>query len=692
MKKHTLADLIREYDRSQTADRSLFAEQRNNVLLVAGEHYSRKQSRYWNRVRDSRTLTNEQKLRITKNHLQKITKTYRNNILNLAPGVGIVAQNDDEAQDRKSAELNDSIWQDAKHKYDLNDKIRQWCDDFIEIGEVAVKITWDNDLGRQVGWAQAVDELGNPKFDPETGEPMQTEEPVMSGDFEFKRIFGFNLLRPVGTQHLSDAEWLAERDMVPTSVVKSWVNDDEAKLAKVTSSADDNFYVFDNHSFDYEFKRDHTLVISKYFKPCKQYPQGYFYIFTKEVILFEGELPYGIFPIVYKGFDAIQSNPRHRSILKQLRPYQVEINRCASKIAEHQVTLGDDKLLVQSGTKITNGVNLPGVRSLQYSGRDPVVLQGRSGAQYLEYMNSQIDELYSVANVTEDSMEKQMGQGGDAAFGALFMSMRQKKRFSIYAEKFEQFLIEVCELFLKLARVYYDENQYVKAVGKNEYVNIQEFQSTQPLSYSVKAVPRADDLETQYGKQLVINHALQYVGNQLDKEDIGKMMRNMPFGNFEDSFRDMTIDHDTANNLILAIERGEQPEPNPYDNHVYMIKRLVSRVREPSFMMLPPQVQQAYQGYIQYYEQLETERQRVILAAQSEYIPVDSPGVKVDVYVPKKDSDNPNATERAVIPQSALEWLIQRLEDQGNSQDKLNQMNQGAVADMAGQLLSQPTS
>ena len=178
------------------------------------------------------------------------------------------------------------------------------------------------------------------------------------------------------------------------------------------------------------------------------------------------------------------------------------------------------------------------------------------------------------------------------------------------------------------------------------------------------------------------------IGNNISEDNIGKIMSNMPFGNFEDSFSDMTLSHDSANNMILAIERGEQPQPNPYDDHTYMIKRLVARTREPSFNMLDPQMQQAYQMYIQHYEMLETERQRILLAAQNEYIPTDSPGVKVDVYVPKKGAEDPNATERAVIPQAALEWLIQRLEDQGTSQDKLKQMNQGALQDMAGQLLS----
>jgi len=70
----SISDLNSMFQKSEDADRELFAEMRSNILLVSGEHYSKKNNRFWNRLRDSRLLNVNQKLRLTKNHTQRITK------------------------------------------------------------------------------------------------------------------------------------------------------------------------------------------------------------------------------------------------------------------------------------------------------------------------------------------------------------------------------------------------------------------------------------------------------------------------------------------------------------------------------------------------------------------------------------------------------------------------------------------
>jgi hypothetical protein len=685
-KAKAVSDLVKIMNEAETLDKALHAEQRSNVLLVSGEHYTKKTNRDHARIRDSKALSQDQKLRITKNHTQKIVKSYINNIVSLAPGVAVLPNNEREAQDKKSAEMNQSVWEYGKKRYRLRERIKEFVSDFVTIGEVIVKLTWDPNKGEFIGYQQKIDEQGQPMsnpvmddygqpiFDPATGQPQMEmvpdeSKPVFSGDFVFKRVFAFNLRRPNGVQNLHESPWIGEVDLLHVDKVKEWVKDEPEKVKKITENDASEFYVFDGNNNGYENRKDHTKVSTIFYRPCSEYPQGYYYIFTDSVVLFEGELPGGIFPLVYAGFDEVQTSPRHRSIIKQLRPYQVEINRCASKIAEHQVTLGDDKLLVQNGSKITQGVSYPGIRSMQYTGREPVVLNGRSGAQYYEYMLGQIQEMYSVAMLEEDALEKD--SSGTDPFSSLFKSLRHKKKFSMYAEKVESFLSELCETYLKLAKFYFDEQRVVPMVGKHEIVNMPEWKNTEPLTYQIKIEARSEDLETLYGKQLVINHALQYVGNKLERQDIGRMMRSMPFGNFEEGFEELTIDFDLAQNLILALDRGEQPEPSNYDDAAYVIKRLVHRMRQADFKMLPPQIQQAYQGYNEIYSQLEAMQAQKLLAAQADYIPMDGAMVKVDYYVQR--ADDPSKSERATVPAAAMDWLIKRLDAQGMQKEKLTQ-------------------
>lgn len=681
MKLLTHDELLDLYNQSESCDQELFAEMRSNLLLVAGDHYNKKGSRYWNRIRESKDLSSEQKLRLTKNHIQKISKTYVNSIVAYAPSVTAAPNNPKEYQDQKSAELNKSVIQFAKKRHKVaTEKTLQWAQDFVDIGEVCTKLFWDPYAGDYIG--------EEPEIDPETGAPVLDDEgnpktsPKFSGDIVIERVYGFNLLRsPTAQNEMVTASPLIIRKMVNTEDLKKKVGDDTEKLRYINETEDKTFHVFDASSGQYSTTpKGQTMLLEYYYPACILYPKGYFYYTTLTGILWHGELPFGIWPIVYTGFDAVQTSPRHRSIIKQLRPYQAEINRTASKIAEHQVTQSDDKLLLSKSASISNGIQLAGIRTVQYSGAKPEVLPGRVGQQYFEYLNSQIKEMYEVANLDYETAEK--AQQGDLMM-QLFNSIKQKKKNVIYNSKFENFLVQFWETYLALAKAYFTEEMIIPMVGKDEVVNMEEFRNTEKLSYQITLEPQTDDVESMMGRQMVFNHALQYVGEKLDPKSIGKIMRAMPFGNFKEAFSELTMDEDMATNMVLALDRGEVPLPNKYDEHLYMVKRLTERVRQADFMLLDPKIQKNYDTMIQFYEKLETQRQMEIQKAQKGFIPSGGARIKCDFYIPSPG--NPNRNERATLPAESVSWLIDQLAKQGSSQEALSQLNTGAVAEMSAQ-------
>lgn len=675
-KSPSIDELNRFYSDGETADSDLYAEQRSNVLLSGGEHYSRKNSKWWNRLRESKELYNEQKLRLTKNHLHKITRTYENNILSQAPGVMPTPNNPKELQDQKAAELNKAVWEYAKTSQHLRMKTHSWVKDFIEIGECIAKIYWDPMAGRFMGYEQAVDDMGQPQVD-DMGQPVSSGKAVFTGDLVFERIYGFNTIRPAEAKTIAEAKWLCVRKMVHVNDLKELVGDDEEKKKKIQATRDETFFVFDGAKSNYSKSENQALVKEWFFRPSYDYPDGWFVIQTGELILAEGPLPYGIFPIVYEGFDEIQTTPRHRSIIKQLRPYQYEINRAGSKIAEHQVTLGDDKVILQNGAKVTSGPQLPGIRTMFVTGQAPTILEGRTGAQFLDYMNAQISEMYQVAGIAEDSEEK---EGGDA-FTNLYRSIRDKKKFSLYAEKFENFLVNVCKTYLSLAREYFDENMLIPMVGRSEYVNIAEFKSAEPLCYQIKIEPMSEDVTSMMGRHLAMNTILQYVGGNLEKDDIGKIIRQMPFANTEEVYSDFTLDYDAATNLILALDRNEEPMISKQDNGQYMLKRLTARQKQSDYRLLSPEIQAKYDQTIQAYEQIEASKAEEIKKAQNEFIPASGPAIKCDYYIP--DPNQPSRSIRATVPAEALDWLIKRLSEQGSSQEQLALQSTQVQADIS---------
>ena len=680
------ADLDQLYQKAHQADEKLFSEMRSNILLVSGDHYNKRGSRFWNRIRSTKELTDSQRLRLTKNHVSTICGIITGNILSNAPNVTPVPNNEDEIQDQKTAELNKSVWDFHKKLLNFRSRVRRFAENFTQFGEAHAKIYWDTYKGEIIGYDQKVGDNGEPMYD-DTDQMKPTpdeDKPVYSGQLCIEEVYAFNLLRDPNAQSMHESPYIIVRKMVEKSVVKELLKGNEKAQEKYTTileNEEKTYLVFDGETVSYEKESDRILVREHYYRPCIEYPRGYYFLATRDCVLASGELPYGIWPFASCGFNKIPTSARCRSPIKQMRPYQIEINRSASAIATAQVTLGDDKLVMPNGSRISDAGKLPGVRGITVAGgADPKILPGRSGEQYLPYMQSQIKEMYEVMNVFETDATR---DGQLDPYALLYNSMRNKKKFKKYAEEFEDFVKEIATISLDLLKEYLEEYHVIPMIGKSEVVNIQEFKHSEKNRFRFELEAVSDDVDTMLGKQLAINHTLQYVGNTLEKNDIGKMIRAMPFMNYEEAYGDLTIDYDMSKNDMLAMERGQQPIIGPYDNHVYLVSKATDRMKKPDFRLLAPEVQALYQQYVVAHDQAEIQNQLKIQRAKSGYIPTDGPLVKVDMYVNDADGE----TTRARMPQSALQWLEQQLRAQGSSLENLEQLSEGAQAQMADLML-----
>lgn len=703
-----IADLNALYTEADQVDRDVFAEMRSNILLIAGEHYTKRNQLWDRKIRATQDLTEQQKLRLTKNHIHRAHRYYVTSVLSYAGGVSIMPANEKERKDVKDAALNKSVKEHIHAKHRFNEKVKQWASDYCGIGEVGVKIFWDPNAGTLTGYAPQTDPetgepvmqdtgeqepvtdpaTGQPAMDPASGQPQMQpkmaqvpdeDSPIFSGDFVFERIFGFNLLRDPSANDMRDTgkPWII-RKMTSVKALKAKYKADPDKIKMITEGGGDEYVVFDASKASYEKKKGQCLVREYYYPVSVDFPEGYFFITVQGGILEEGPLPFGIWPIAWNGMDEFQTSPRRRSVLKVARPFQAEINRASSQAAMAQITIGDDKVLYQKGAKLDQGSLLPGVRGIAYTGAPPTVMPGRDGSHFMPYIASQISEMESALMLPELKEERQAQMD---PYTLLQRSAKEREKFSFYSEKFEQFMIDVWEITLDLARRYLPDEALVPMIGKHEYVNIEEFRNTSPLCYLLKIEPESETVDSKLGKQMALNQALQYVGKNLSKEQTAKVMLAMPFANLEKAFGDMLLDEENAENDILALERGQYPKGNKYENHEFLIKELVSRTKERDFELLDPQIQELFAKKIQEHEQLQEQQVQAAQALKNDFIPVGGALIACDMYVP--DPENPEKLPRRVrVPYQALDWLVSTLDKQGASQKQLETMNQGALSEM----------
>lgn len=697
MKTLDIGALNKLYTDGEKADQSKFAEMRSNILLQSSEHYKKISEQLNRQINNARTPA--QKIRLTKNHIQVITKDYMNGILANAPGVIPVAYNENELRDQKNAELARSVWLDAEEKCSVDEKIERSADNFVVIGEMAAMVYFNPNGGKFVGYKQATNEAGEPVFRNKLNElvteqvdlfgqpntPEKSDTPVFEGKLEIDLIHPFNLIRHKGCETLDASPFLCVRKMLSEAEAKALVShlpDDEReeKLKFITVSNQSTFKVFDATTGDYSESKDQVQIREYYFRPGVEYPNGYFYITTDSGILFDGELPFGYFPIVTEGFDILTTSPRANSIIKPLRGPQAEINRMSSSKAQIQITQGKDKIITQMGSKISKGDQFEGADQLIINGPAPTVIPGRSGDQFSVSLEREIQEIYRLANLEYETKEA----GVQDPYQQLFKSLAQKKKYVLYAKKFERFWCRVAKLYLCLAKYYLKDDYLVKAVGRSEAVNLAEFKNIADEDFNFKVKPVSGDIESMMGKQLNINTILQYAGKDLPTSVRGKLLNAMPFFNKEQIFSDLMIDDENITSDILALDRGEYRPAIEIDKHTLYIERLNNRMKKKDFATLPLQVQQMYKQKLQDHTQFQAQQEMKLKELEQGYWPTGGGLVKVDIY----GQDG----KRILLPQEALQKLVQVLEQQGSAQRNLQQLddqNQIQILDAA-QRMSQP--
>lgn len=679
--KLSVSEIKRLFEESKTQSAEHLAELRSFNNLFQGNHFNKTNSRL-SRTLNEMPNTEEVKARVTKNHINTISKYIINSILSLAPTGVITPKNPSEIQDQKSAEIHGMIFSDFKGRNKLNTKIRSWVHDYVVSGECFLNLFWDDNVGIKIFPSPFYDQLGN-----EVQEP-----PFFEGDVVIERIFPWDVRMDVGAKSFDEASWVGYEKMVDGDVLKkSFGNHPDIDKA-IKADSDDTYKVFQASTGTYKEAKGKVLLRQIYYRPCSDYPNGLYMFMTKEIELARGELPVDksgnvFFPIKYLGFDEIPTCARSTSCIKQIRQEQYIVNQCASNIMQTQMTVGFDKLLVPAGGEISAGTHKAGIRIIRVPGgkQNADYIPGRSGDQFLATMTQNISEMYTKLGVPENWDEKNQDMD---IMASLYKNMRQKTRFSLYAEKFSEFLCDVIETSLRLKKSYMRDETFFRVTGKSEYANIAEFRSLDDLGYQIKVEGGTEDLESRFGRYMALTQTMQYLGNNLDKNAIGMIMKNLPFNNNEEIGSKYTQGYENARNIMLALDRGEMPQIIQTGEPLYFSEELEHRMLKPDFRYLTEQIKQAYTQQAQAYRDLYTQNMQQVQMAQSGFIPADGPTVPVDgMYESSPGPNGEMKTKRVQVPQAAIEWVIEKLKSQGQAFGNVESLPMGQQAQVASQYM-----
>ena len=678
-KSLTASDLNKKFDESKSQLHEHLAETRTNNNLFQGNHFQKSKQKLA-RTLENASAPEDVKIRIVKNHTNTVCKYIINSILHQAPTGVIAPKNPNEIQDQKAAEIHKVIFEDYKYRNKLSAQIRSWVHDYVVSGEVALNVFWDNNKGSRLVQPAGYDEFNNPV--PETT--------YFEGDAVCERIFVWDL-RHDGAKSMDEATWIGYEKMVDPDVIRATFGGHPDLEQAIQADMDDTYKVFEASSGSYKEAKNKVRLRQIYYRPCITYPNGQYVFFTKDIILGQGDLPMDnsgnvIFPIKYLGFDEIPTSARSASIIRQIRPEQMEVNRCASEMAITQMTVGHDKLIVPTGGTVEAGATKSGVRIFRVPGGKQAAdfIPGRSGEQFLATMQQNISEIYNKTGVPERWDEK---QNDTDIMATLYKNMRQKTRFSLYSEKFSEFLVDVIETILRLKKTYMLDESFFRVTGKAEYQNIAEFRSADDLGYQIKVEPGTEDLESRFGRFVQSTQILQYVGQNLDDNARGMIIKSLPFANNEEISSKMTMNYDNAKNIMLALDRGESVEISQLGDPLYIAEQLNTRMFKPDFRYLNPVIQNMYRQQVQAYNQIYTQKAAEVQRAEAGFIPNDGPKVPIDgMYEEVITSSGLPKSQRVQMTQSSLMWLQKQLQLQDSTLGNFKTLPLEHQAQIANQL------
>lgn len=699
-KKHSPSELHQLWINAHDIDRKVFAEQRGNAQLFNSLHYGRK-SEVFDRNAGSFFKKESQVIRVTENHINKIVKSIANSVKTQVPDVTVRPKNMDEFGDQKRAEIHRAILEDWKKNSCFKESEFKIIQDWVIFGEMFVKTYWDPERGPRLPDlvtyeldedALEIDEID---IDGIAGLEIEIDEDGIKrrrqtrfqGEVVVETVYPFDVLRDPCSEDFKTAEWIGIKKLVDPEMLKSKFTKDSEKYNAIKSAGSNEYQTF-RVSGEYSKTEDKVLVKEFYFRKSYKYPEGYFFIVVggaNPTVLYEGVLPGGIFPISVLGFDEIATSPRYASIIRQLRPNQLQINLMKSKMIEHTLRIGDTNIFIQKGSKLSKPTKNFGVRVREYTGQPPLISEGKVGEQFLAPIQQNIELMYQKAGLSELLQQKNKQVDPHTA---LYLNAKQKAVYVEYVCKYENFLKKMYDKVLRLTKLYMEDESIVMIAGKDEQVNIPEFKTLDDLGYEICLEGQTEDAETKLGRSLDLQKILQY-GANFDQAQLGILIKNMPYLNNEAIYETLTQDYQNLRNDICRLDRGDTSVLNirRYENHDYMIQGLIARSKKPDFDFLPDEIKQLYLQKLQLHEQTKVQALQQAAAISADFIPTGGALIKLDgLFENDGQTKRGQPKVRAVrLPQESLNWLRDRLQQQGLSLQNLEQQQDQVKAEIAAQ-------
>lgn len=527
--------------------------------------------------------------RVTINRIRPAVRTELAKITKSKPQfVVIPASNEEEDVDaaKVGTQAIDFIWRNTNMD-EKRFKEALWQ---ITTGTGILKTFWNAKLGDEAQ-LNTLDEQGNFALDAQGQEIMQTKQ---LGDIDTKDVSPFDFVFDPAAVEFDDARWCCESILRTTDDVK---DEYDVEVSPDSGLSATNIFngilaCVNGQQTDYKpIKIKNGVIVKEYWeKKSKKYPKGRHITIANTKLLQYEDNPYNRFPYFLFPHNLVPGRVQGSSNIEDLIPVQKEFNKTRTQRRLNQNRTANQRMLVEANSLIDEPTEEPG-EIIEYKRghqkpmwETPPVEPGHIQAE-LELQLRDFEDISGIHEISNGTIPT----GVKSGIALSFLSEQDDTKFGPIIHNIESTYEKWAQFVLVLMQEYYIEPRMIKIVGKNNQVEVKEFQGSDLRgNKDVKVIAGSAMPKSAAARQdFVLN-----LWNAKILTDPQKALKLLEFGDIEEVFEDLSIDVNQAKAEQKQWLKGDfsHKTRNFYNHDIHVAEHNKFR-KSDDYEKLPPQVQ-----------------------------------------------------------------------------------------------------
>lgn len=443
--------LNKNIEQLKKASTPRFSNMRANLATYRGIQYKSQDMRTGDFRVDNSNISISKSPRLISNFTYEFTENKVNNITQIKPAVEVVPPTSDYS-DKVAAKATDALIQHLWYINNIDELVRQ-AHRFKHIfGESYLFVLWDKYKG---------------DVDPNTG--------AKTGDvcYELEAPYRVFLQK---AKDFNSAKFLFRSKVMHNEILKKKYPNSMGRVQ------DSNIRVFDAELFEDRALNNETLVHYFYHECDEHMPEGFYAVFSKDVIFEQGPLPFshGKKPAIRITDIDIPEAQHGFSFYENIKPLQNMHNNLSSMAAKNIFLCSSPKWMMPRGAaKIESLGNDTTI--VQYQGQIPPQLVSanptpREVYDYRDKLRMEAQEIAIVPGVSVGNPPP----GITAAVALQFLNERENVRASSEIAKHSQLIVDLARMSIAVAGEYYqsDDGRILRILGRDNQFAIKYFEAS----------------------------------------------------------------------------------------------------------------------------------------------------------------------------------------------------------------------